>query len=186
MKKLLALILALTMLFALVACGEKKEEAPAADPAPAASAAETEGNVVEVPADQVEEEQAKADADYEQLKAFAAEIANNTDILADVGGPMTEAYTAGTITLEDLLTGYQEAADHAASMYVALQDAQWQTEYYTDHIAALDATLDSLASYTILSLEAASENDVDKYNEATVLAEEYNANLDQFLTLMGA
>jgi len=53
MKKILAMLLVLTMLFTLAACGSKKEEAPAATEAPAEAPAE-ETPVEETPAEEEE------------------------------------------------------------------------------------------------------------------------------------
>ena len=55
MKKIIAIMMVLAMLFALTACGSKKEEAPAATEAPAAEAA------AEAPAEEAAAEEAPAE-----------------------------------------------------------------------------------------------------------------------------
>ena len=55
MKRILALLLAACMIFALTACGQKAQEQPsAADPGPAAAPAENTASEPEAPAEQTE------------------------------------------------------------------------------------------------------------------------------------
>ena len=119
MKKVLALLLALTMVFALAACGSSS--APAATAAPAASEepapteeaapAEEEAAPVEEPA--AEEEAAPAEEPVE-LIVFAA--ASMTETLNEIKGMYEEANPGVTLTYNfdssgTLKTQIQEGAD---------------------------------------------------------------------------
>ena len=111
MKKVLALLLALTMVFALAACGSASAPAQSAAPAEEAPAAEEPATAEEAPA---EEPAVEEPAEQVELIVFAA--ASMTETLTEIKG-MYEAENPGvTLTFNfdssgTLKTQIQEGAD---------------------------------------------------------------------------
>lgn len=90
MKKLIALLLAMVMVFALAACAAKTEapatETPSADPAPTETAPETENKTETAPpatseSEAVKTDEISSDADAAALGIPAAVVLQDTDIL---------------------------------------------------------------------------------------------------------
>ena len=98
MKKLLAVLLALSMVFALCACGgaEKAEEAPAAE-APAAEAPAAEAPAAEAPA---EETGWAPDGPVTMIVSYKA--GNGTDVTARILAQYAEKYIGQTIVIENV------------------------------------------------------------------------------------
>lgn len=178
MKKLTVLILTAIMTLSLAACGEE----PAAT---SPSATPESQQTVEVPADQVEDEQAKADADYATLQDFIAMHSENDAILREIPA-LTEQVKNGEAEESVLSDAYKQIADSSADILSALDETSWQTNYYDDKVASLTACVQALGELSLLTYTAGVENDDSALAEIPALIEDYEAKLGAFLDLMGA
>lgn len=140
---------------------------------------------VEVPADQVEEEQAKADEDYAILQGFMAMHSENDAILRGIPA-LTEQVKNGEAEESILSDAYKQIADSSADILSALDETSWQTNYYDGKVASLTACVQSLGELYQLTYTAGIENDDSKLVEIPALIEDYEAKLGAFLDLMGA
>lgn len=178
MKKLTALILAAIMSLSLAACGEEPAAAPS-------SAIPESQQTAEVPADQVEDEQAKADEDYTILQGFMATHSENDALLREIPA-LTEQVKNGEAEESILSDTYKQIADSSADILKGLGETSWQTKYYDDKVASFTACVQALADLSLLTYTAGIENDDSKLAEMPALIEDYEAKLGAFLDLMGA
>lgn len=176
MKKLLVAFLATVMSLSLMGCGG--DDAPASAPTNNPQANEVSAE------EQVAQEQALADADYNKLVDLAGIVAEHY-ALSDEMAALLEKVRAGEAEESSLLDASKQLADHSQALLEAVENAQWQTEYYKDHIALLTDAVKALAEGERLNYEAGVENDESKLAEVEKLLEEFNVKADQFLDMMG-
>ena len=107
MKKVLALVLALVMVFALCACGQQAAPAPAAE-APAAEAPAAEAPAAEAPADPMAELIAAAKAEGELVVYGSCE----EEYLAAACAHFEELYGITPSNLDSSLCFFQSSISH--------------------------------------------------------------------------
>lgn len=184
MKKLLALMLAILMVLSLGACAKKEEAPPPADDTTAAEPAEADQPTAEVPADQVEEQQALADEDYQMLQTLSSEVAVHEEMMTQRAA-LIEQVKAGEATEADLQAYQAEMATHASAMYEAASTAEWKTEYYAEHVAALTAAYEALAQAEVAVFDAGDQNDESLAADVPTYLATYQEQLDVFMNLLG-
>jgi predicted house-cleaning NTP pyrophosphatase (Maf/HAM1 superfamily) len=177
LAKLLVVMMVLAMVFSLAACGGAATEAE-----PVQEAQETPSAAVSE--DQVADEQAKANADYEQLTALLTDVVAHEDVIAEMTA-LRDQVIAGEATEAALLDYMKQLSDDSQRLLTAVQDAQWQTAYYDEHVALLTTTVEALAESELMSYEAGVNNDDSKFADIEALTTTYNESLDALLTLLG-
>ncbi len=165
MKKLLVFFMAMMMSLSLIGCGG---EDVTGDP---------------VTEEQLAQEQAMADADYEQLLDLVANLSDHYGLSEELT-TLLEKVRAGEVEESAALDHMKEMADHSQGLLEAVENAQWQTEYYKEHVDLFTAAVKALAEGERLSYEAGVENDETKLAEVEELLAEYNLKEDEFLDLM--
>lgn len=169
MKKLFVILTATVMSLSLMGCGGG--DAPASADKPPAAA---------VPADQVAQEQALADADYAQLQDLMAGVVEHQSKGPELAA-LRQKVIDGQAEESALLEATKELADHAQALLETIQKAQWKTEYYQEHVALLTASIKALADGERLSYEAGVANDDAKLAQVAELLAEYDKKLGEFL-----
>jgi predicted small lipoprotein YifL len=176
--KLFGVVIALIMVFTLAACGGKTAETEPTQEAQASPSATAATD------DEVAKEQAKADEDYKQLTDLMTEVVAHEDMFKEMGS-LKDKVIAGEATEAELLDLYKQLSDDSQRLLKAVQDAQWQTEYYKEHVALLTTTVESLAEFEALSYEAGANNDDSKLADIEALTTKYQESLDALFDLLG-
>ncbi|AGA68424.1 hypothetical protein Desdi_0904 [Desulfitobacterium dichloroeliminans LMG P-21439] len=171
MKKLLVVLMIAVMSLSLIGCGG--DEAPASAPA-------SNPPTNEVPADQVAQVQALANADYAQLQELMEGIVEHQNMGPEFAA-LRQKVIDGQAEESALLEATKQLADHAQALLETAEKAQWKTEYYKEHVALLTASIRALADGERLSYEAGVENDESKLVQVAELMAEYDKKLGEFL-----
>lgn len=180
MKKILVLILSLSMTLCFAACGGSKSDTASTEAASEDTAVAETTDTTEVAA----EDPALAEADYNQLLTFVDGLSAHT-AMVDQLKTYREQYDAGSLTIEDLAAAYQQLADDSQNLLGQLQGVTWSSTAYNDQITLLTETLEALAQAEALSMEAVTNNDESKLTESDTYMNTYNEKFDAFLTSMG-
>jgi hypothetical protein len=112
------------------------------------------------------------------------EVVAHEDMFKEMGS-LKDKVIAGEATEAELLDLYKQLSDDSQRLLKAVQDAQWQTEYYKEHVALLTTTVESLAEFEALSYEAGANNDDSKLADIEALTTKYQESLDALFDLLG-
>ena len=163
MKKLLVLMLILTLALSLAACGGTDENAKAPE---------------QTPEEKLAEEQERANQDYDTLGEFLKKVA--------VADEAIYAYLELPREEDVLVAAAEENLAYAQSLAAEFSELKLQTEYYNEHLGYTGAVVESLNSFWTIIYENAYETDNEEImEEAAGYLEDYKANFDALLTLFG-
>lgn len=165
LKKWLVAVCAVGMIFALAACGSGEKTSA-------------------TPEEQLAAEQALADADYEQLAKLMTDTVAHEDMIAQMA-VLRDHVVNGEATEAELLDAYKQLSDDSQHLLSSVKDAQWQTEYYNEHVALLTIAVEALAESELAGYEASAENDESKLEGIQELTTTYRESMDALFNLMG-
>jgi len=162
MKKLLVFLCVFALSLSLLGCGESDSASAPADNTPTAE-------------EQLAEEQAKADADYAQFVELMETLFAHENYSQELSA-LVEKYLAGEVDDNTILEAMKASSDDSQALLEAVKNAQWQTEYYKEHVELLTATVQSLADYELTNYESMATGDESKAAEASQYIQDYQAN----------